>query len=72
MVIPPDAFVIDISVPCVNVAGTGAFPVLPINNCPFASSAVADTGLVAFPISIPWSVNVFAPVPPLPTINVPV
>jgi len=53
MVIPPDAFVIDISVPCVNVAGTGAFPVLPINNSPFASSAVADTALVAFPNYIP-------------------
>ena len=45
------------SAPAVNVAGEGAFPVLPINNSPFANSAVADKALLVLPINIPLAVN---------------
>ena len=56
----------------VIVARTGSVVPSPIGICPFAATPSAVMAPVPEPSNIPPSVNVAAPVPPIPTSSVPV
>ena len=73
ILIPPSLLVIVIFEPALNVATAGPL-VPPINNWPLVSITAAANVSVPLPCVIitPLSLKLVAPVPPLPTANVPV